>query len=54
MIEVGLPWRGLSVEIDALYRPMNLTMAAVGPDGSLNSISPATVVNVGTPGVGEV
>jgi len=44
MIEVGLPWRGLSVEIDALYRPMNLTMAAVGPDGSLNSISPATVV----------
>jgi hypothetical protein len=44
MIEVGLPYRGLSVEIDALYRPMNLTMAAVGPDGSLNGISPATVV----------
>jgi hypothetical protein len=44
MVEVGLPWRGLSVEIDALYRPMNLTMAGVGPDGSLNSISPATVV----------
>src|SRR5438552_2799321 len=44
MIEVGLPWRGLSVEIDALYRPMNLTLAGVGPDGSLNSISPATVV----------
>ena len=44
LVEVGLPWRGLSVEIDALYRPMNLTMAGVGPDGSLNSISPATVV----------
>jgi hypothetical protein len=44
MIEVGLPWRGVSVEIDALYRPMNLTLAGVQPDGSLNSISPATVV----------
>jgi hypothetical protein len=44
MIEVGLPWRGLSVEIDALYRPMNLTMAGVRPDGSIHSISPATVV----------
>lgn len=44
MVEVGLPWRGLSVEIDVLYRPMNLTLAAVLPDGSLNSVSPATVV----------
>ena len=44
MIDVGLGWPGLSVEIDALYRPMNLTMAGVSPDGSLNSISPATVV----------
>jgi len=44
MVEVGLPWRGLSVEIDGLYRPMNLTLAGVLPDGSLNSISPATVV----------
>ena len=44
-IEVGLPYRGLAVEIDALYRPMNLTMAAVGSDGSLNSISAATVVS---------
>lgn len=43
-LEFGLPWRGLSVEIDALYRPMNLTMAGVRPDGSLHSISPATVV----------
>ena len=44
MIEVGLPWRGLSVEIDALYRPMNLTLAGVQRDGSLIAISPATVV----------
>lgn len=44
MVDVGLPWRGLSVEINALYRPMNLTMAGVRPDGSLHSISPATVV----------
>ncbi len=44
MFDVVLPWRGLSVEIDALYRPMNLTMAGVRPDGSLHSISPATVV----------
>jgi hypothetical protein len=44
MVEVGLPWHGLSVEIDALYRPMNLTTAGVASDGSLNSISPATVV----------
>lgn len=43
-LEIALPWRGLSVEIDALYRPMNLTMAGVRPDGSLHSISPATVV----------
>jgi hypothetical protein len=44
MIEVRLPWSGVSVEIDALYRPLNLTMAGVRPDGSLDSISPATVV----------
>ena len=44
MVDVGPLWRGLSVEIDALYRPMNLTMAGVRPDGSLHSISPATVV----------
>jgi hypothetical protein len=44
MVEFGLPWRGLSVEVDALYRPMNLTMAGVNPDGTLHSISPATVV----------
>ena len=44
MVEIGLPWRSLSVEIDALYRPMSLTMAAVLPNGTLNSVSPATVV----------
>ncbi len=42
--EVGIPWRGFSVELNALYRPLNLTMAGVNPDGSLHSISPATVV----------
>jgi hypothetical protein len=52
-IEVGLPYRALSVEIDALYRPMNLTMAGVGPDGSLNSISPATVVTWELPVLGK-
>jgi len=49
MIEVGLPLSGSSVEIDALYRPMNLTTAQVLPDGSLNSISPATVVTLELP-----
>ena len=44
MIEAGLPWGGLSIEIDVLYRPMNLTTAGVNPDGSLHSVSPATVV----------
>jgi hypothetical protein len=44
MLEIGLSPRGLSVEIDALYRPLNLTMAVVRSDGSLHSISPATVV----------
>jgi hypothetical protein len=33
-----------TLTIDALYRPMNLTMAGVRPDGSIHSISPATVV----------
>ena len=43
-VEAGLPWRGVSVEFNALYRPMNLTIAGVRPDGTLHSISPATVV----------
>jgi hypothetical protein len=33
-----------SVEIDALYRPMNFTSALVLPDGTLGSVSPATVI----------
>jgi len=44
MVDAGLPFRGLSVEIGALYRPMNLTMAGVRADGSIHSVSPATVV----------
>ena len=43
MVEIALR-RDLFVEIDALYRLMSLTMAGVRPDGSLHSISPATVV----------
>src|SRR5260370_32221195 len=43
MMELGLPFH-LSVEIDGLYRPLNFTSAAVNPDGSLNSVLPATVV----------
>jgi hypothetical protein len=43
-VESGPLWRRLSVEFDALYRPMNLTMAGVRADGSLHSVSPATVV----------
>jgi len=43
-LELRLPWRGVAVELNALYRPMNLTMAGVRSDGSLHSISPATVV----------
>ena len=42
-VEFGFPGR-LSVEVDALYRPLHLTMAGVQADGSLNSVSPATVV----------
>lgn len=44
MVDVDMLWRGLSLEIGALYRPMNLTMAGVLPDGSFHSVSPATVV----------
>lgn len=44
MVDVDMLWRGLSIEISALYRPMNLTMAGVLPDGSFHSVSPATVV----------
>jgi hypothetical protein len=44
MTEARLPWPGLSVEVNALYRPMNLTTAGMLTDGSLNGVSPATVV----------
>jgi hypothetical protein len=44
MTEARLPWPGLSVEVNALYRPMNLTTAGMQTDGSLNGVSPATVV----------
>jgi hypothetical protein len=43
MVELGLPSH-LSLEMDGLYRPLNFTSAAVEPNGSLNSVSPATVV----------
>ena len=33
-----------SVEVDGLYHPLGYTFAGIDPDGSLNSISPATVV----------
>ena len=34
----------LRLEVDALYRPLHLTLAGVRADGSLNSVSPTTVV----------
>ncbi|MFY9727141.1 MAG: hypothetical protein WB579_05295 [Bryobacteraceae bacterium] len=43
MVEVRLPLH-LSLEVNGLYRPLNYTSAEVLPDGSLNSVSPATVV----------
>ena len=42
-LEVDLP-RKLAVEVDALYRPLNFTNASRLADGTLRSISPATVV----------
>ena len=43
MLELGLPSH-FSVEVDALYRPLGYTFAGVEPNGTLNSVSPATVV----------
>jgi hypothetical protein len=43
-VDVDLNWRGMSLEVGALYRLMSLTMASVRPDGSVHSVSPATVV----------
>src|SRR5262249_33161028 len=36
--------RQFSIEADGLYHPLGYTFAGIEPDGSLNSISPATVV----------
>ena len=43
MLEFGLPWH-LSVEVDGLYHPLSYTFAGIEPNGTLNSVSPATVV----------
>jgi hypothetical protein len=43
MVEVGLPWH-FALEVDGLYRPLGYTFAGIEPDGTLNSVSPATVV----------
>jgi hypothetical protein len=43
MLEFGLPMN-LSLEIDGLYRPLGFTFAGIEPNGTLNSVSPATVV----------
>lgn len=42
-VEVELPLN-LSVEADALYHPLHFTNAIRFPNGTLNSVSPATVV----------
>jgi hypothetical protein len=42
-IEVGLP-RRIALGFEALYRPLNQTAATLLADGSLRSISPATVI----------
>jgi hypothetical protein len=41
--EVRLPFH-LSIEADALYHELEFTSAAVEPNGTLNSVSPAPVV----------
>jgi hypothetical protein len=43
MIELGLPAH-FSLEADGLYRPLGFTFAGVEPNGTLNSVSPATVI----------
>lgn len=42
-IELGLP-RRIAVGFEALYRPLNETASTLLADGSLRSVSPATVV----------
>jgi hypothetical protein len=43
MVEWRLPLH-FSLEVDGLYRPLGYTFAGIEPDGTLNSVSPATVV----------
>src|SRR5215470_409406 len=42
-VEVRLPLH-VSIEFDALYHELEFTQAAVFPDGTLHSVSPAPVV----------
>jgi len=43
MVELGLASH-FSLEVDGLYRPLGYTFAGIEPNGTLNSVSPATVV----------
>jgi hypothetical protein len=43
MIEWHLP-ANLSLEVDGLFHPLGYTFATIEPNGTLNSVSPATVV----------
>ena len=43
MVELGIGSH-FSLEVDGLFRPLGYTFAGVEPNGSLNSVSPATVV----------
>ena len=43
MVELGLALH-FSLEVDGLYRPLGYTFAGIEPNGTLNSVSPATVV----------
>jgi hypothetical protein len=42
-LEVGLPFH-LSVEVDALYRPLNFAFMGVYPNGSLEELHPSNTV----------
>jgi len=43
MVELGFASH-FSLEVDGLYRPLGYTFAGIEPNGTLNSVSPATVV----------
>jgi hypothetical protein len=43
MLEYRLP-SSFSIELDGIYHPLGYTFAGLEPDGSLNSVSPASVV----------